>query len=42
MTPGDIILVGIRDFQTDKVDVIHKYSYEHSCQLVKTNQIPKA
>ena len=40
MSPGDIILVGIRDFQSDKVDVIHKYSYEHSRQLVKTNQIP--
>lgn len=25
---GDIVLIGLRDFQTDKADIIHKYTTE--------------
>ena len=37
---NDIILVGIRSFQEDKVDVLHKYPEEHIRQLVEMGEIP--
>ena len=37
---GDIVLVGMREFQDDKTDVIHKYSADEARQLVKLKQIP--
>jgi translation initiation factor 1A len=40
MAINDIILVGIRDFQDGKVDVLHKYPEEHVRQLVEMGEIP--
>ena len=40
MAINDIILVGIRDFQEGKVDVLHKYPEEHVRQLVEMGEIP--
>jgi Translation initiation factor 1 (IF-1) len=40
MGRNDIVLVGIRDFQSDKVDIIHKYPEEHVRQLVEMDEIP--
>ena len=39
MAQNDIVLVGIRDFQTDKVDILHKYPEEHVRQLVDMGEI---
>lgn len=30
---GDIVLIGLREFQTDKADVIHKYTTEEARNL---------
>jgi len=38
---GDIILVGLRDFQDDKADVLLKYSDEEVRQLKLYDEIPK-
>ena len=40
MAVNDIILIGIRDFQEGKVDVLHKYPEEHVRQLVEMGEIP--
>ena len=40
MAQNDIILVGIRDFQEGKVDILHKYPEEHVRQLVEMGEIP--
>jgi len=40
MTRNDIILVGIRDFQEGKVDILHKYPEEHVRQLVEMGEMP--
>ena len=40
MAINDIILVGIREFQEGKVDVLHKYPEEHVRQLVEMGEIP--
>ena len=40
MAINDIILVGIREFQDGKVDVLHKYPEEHVRQLVEMGEIP--
>ena len=37
---GDLVLVGLRDFQDGKVDIIDKYSQNHMYQLVKEKEIP--
>jgi translation initiation factor 1A len=37
---GDLVLVDIRDFQTDKADVIKKYSDTERRKLQKMGQIP--
>ena len=37
---GDIILVGLRDFQDDKADVIGKYSLDEARQLKRLGEIP--
>ena len=39
MTRNDIILVGIRDFQEGKVDILHKYPEEHVRQLVEMGEM---
>ena len=41
MMPGDIVLVGFRNFQSDKVDILHKYSFEHARELVRLDEIPE-
>jgi translation initiation factor 1A len=38
---GDVILVALRDFQDDKVDVIHKYSLDDVRSLKRMNEIPQ-
>lgn len=38
---GDIILVGLRDFQDNKADVIHKYQYEEAKLLKSYGELPK-
>ena len=35
MGNDDIVLVGLRDFQDDKVDIIHKYNYNDALKLKK-------
>lgn len=40
ITTGDIILVALRDFQDDKVDVIHKYSTDQARRLKQMGEIP--
>jgi translation initiation factor 1A len=37
---GDVILVALRDFQEDKVDVIHKYSQDQAKRLKTMGEIP--
>jgi len=37
---GDIILIGLRDFQDDKADVILKYNADEARQLKKVGAIP--
>lgn len=38
---GDIILVGLRDFQDDKCDVINKYTSDEARNLKAYGEIPK-
>ncbi len=38
---GDIILVGLRDFQDDKCDVINKYTPDESRNLKAYGEIPE-
>ena len=41
MARDDIVLVGIRDFQAAKVDILHKYPIEHVIQLIEMGEIPE-
>ena len=41
MKVGDIVLVSIREFQKDKVDIIHKYDDSEIKILVKQLEIPQ-
>ena len=36
---GDVVLVGLRDFQEGKVDIIHKYTSEEAKNLVHLGEI---
>lgn len=38
---GDIILVSRREYEVDKVDVIHKYSTEEVSKLLKYKELPE-
>ncbi|KAL5721007.1 hypothetical protein ACHQM5_013617 [Ranunculus cassubicifolius] len=38
---GDIILVGLRDYQDEKADVIHKYTTEAARSLIEDGQLPR-
>ena len=40
MTRGDIVLVSVRDFQDDKVDIIHKYRADEARSLCSYGEIP--
>ena len=37
---GDIVLVGLREFQPDKADVIHKYTAEEARVLQAYDELP--
>mgnify|MGYP001268017938 CR=1 FL=1 len=37
---GDIVIVGIRDYQDNKVDILYVYSHDNAKKLIKKNQIP--
>lgn len=36
---GDIVVISKRDFQTGKVDIVHKFNSEQSKSLIKDNKI---
>ena len=38
---GDIVLVGVRDFEVGKVDIISRYTPEEAKQLIKEKEIPQ-
>lgn len=38
---GDIILVSVREYENDKVDVIYKYSYEEANYLSYHGELPE-
>lgn len=38
---GDIVLLGLRDFQDDKADVIFRYTPEEARNLVAEGELPK-
>jgi len=37
---GDIVIVSIRDYQDDKVDILYVYSHDNAKKLMKKNQLP--
>jgi translation initiation factor 1A len=37
---GDIVLIGLREFQEDKADVIHKYTSEEARSLQAYDELP--
>lgn len=41
MGVGDIVLISRRDFQDNRVDIIHKYKREEHRKLLKLNEIPE-
>lgn len=41
VTAGDIILIGLRDFQDDKADVIHKYNADEARNLKSCGELPE-
>ena len=42
MKPGDILLASFREFQTNKIDIIHKYTIEEARKLVLYQEIPES
>ena len=38
----DVIIVGIREFQQDKVDVLHKYKEDEVRKLIQYGEIPES
>ena len=41
ITAGDIILVAKRDFQDEKVDIVHKYSADEARNLKQYGELPE-
>ncbi|GAX16111.1 translation initiation factor 1A [Fistulifera solaris] len=41
ITAGDIVLVAKRDFQDEKVDIIHKYSADEARNLKQYGELPE-
>ncbi len=39
---GDIILIGLRDYQDDKADVILKYNADEARQLKSYGELPES
>jgi translation initiation factor 1A len=42
VTKDDIVLVGLRDFQEDRADVIHKYTNDEARKLMRSGFIPSS
>lgn len=40
MSPGDLILVGLRDYQDDKGDALHLYDKNEVNKLIKYGELP--
>jgi translation initiation factor 1A len=40
ITAGDIVLVGKREFQDEKVDIIHKYTADEARNLKQYGELP--
>ena len=38
---GDIVLLGMRDYQEDKVDIIHKYNADEARNLKAFGELPE-
>lgn len=36
---GDLVIIARRDFEHDKVDIIHKYNHEETSRLVKMKEL---
>ena len=41
ITAGDIVLVGKREFQDEKVDILHKYSADEARNLKQYGELPE-
>jgi translation initiation factor 1A len=41
MTAGDFVLVGIRDFQREKCDILHKYDMNEVRKLKVSGELPE-
>jgi translation initiation factor 1A len=41
ITAGDIVLVAKRDFQDEKVDIVHKYSADEARNLKQYGELPE-
>ena len=39
---GDLIIVSMRDFEDDKVDIIHKYTNEETSKMLRNGMLPNA
>lgn len=38
---GDLVIVAKRDFEDDKVDVVHKYTHDETTALLKAKELSK-
>lgn len=38
---GDLVVVSARDFEPDKLDIIHKYTHEEVAQLIRNEDVPE-
>lgn len=38
---GDLVIVCRREFEDDKVDVVHKYTHEETSKLLRKNELSK-
>ena len=41
VSAGDIVLVGLREYQDDKVDIIHKYNADEARNLKQYGELPE-
>ena len=41
VSAGDIVLCGLRDYQDDKVDIIHKYNADEARNLKQYGELPE-
>ena len=37
---GDMVIVAMRDFEEDKVDIVHKYTYDEGTYLLREGALP--